>query len=88
MKRLLIGLLPVTLALAPASGWACAACFGQDSGPMAQGMNAGILSLLGIIIVTLLSVAGFFIYLSRKSARPVAAPAARPVLTPSPVAAD
>ena len=53
--------------LAPRSAWACAACFGQDSGPMAQGMNWGILSLLGIIVSVLVSVAGFFVYLARRS---------------------
>lgn len=54
--------------LAPRSAWACAACFGQDSGPMAQGMNWGIFSLLGIIVSVLVSVAGFFVYLARRSA--------------------
>jgi hypothetical protein len=47
---------------------ACAACYGQDSGPMAQGMNWGILSLLVIIVSVLASVAGFFIYLANRSA--------------------
>lgn len=53
--------------LAPRSSWACAACFGQDSGPMAQGMNWGIFSLLGIIVSVLAGVAGFFVYLARRS---------------------
>jgi len=51
----------------PAAARACAACYGQDTGPMAQGMNWGILSLLGIILLVLGSVAGFFIYLARRS---------------------
>lgn len=47
---------------------ACAACYGQDSGPMAQGMNWGILSLLAIIVSVLVGVAGFFVYLANRSA--------------------
>lgn len=35
---------------------------------MAQGMNWGILSLLGIIVSVLVGVAGFFIYLANRSA--------------------
>lgn len=46
---------------------ACAACYGQDSGPMAQGMNWGIFSLLGIIISVLVGIAGFFIYLANRT---------------------
>ena len=52
----------------PASARACAACFGQSDGPMAQGMNWGIFSLLGIVALVLGGVAGFFVFLARKSA--------------------
>ena len=34
---------------------------------MAQGMNMGIFSLLAVIVSVLAGVAGFFIYLARKS---------------------
>ncbi len=47
---------------------ACAACFGQSDSALAQGMNWGILSLLGMIVLVLGGVAGFFIYLARKTA--------------------
>ena len=47
---------------------ACAACYGQSDAPMAHGMNWGIMSLLGIIGMVLASVAGFFVYLARRSA--------------------
>jgi hypothetical protein len=53
--------------LTPSSALACAACFGQDSGPMAQGMNWGILSLLGVIVSVLITVAAFFVFLARRS---------------------
>ncbi len=65
-------------AVQPRELWACAACYGQDSGPMAQGMNWGILSLLAIIVSVLVGVAGFFIYLANRSAHlaPTAVPPA------------
>ena len=59
----------VLLATMPARPvWACAACYGQSDAPMAQGMNWGILSLLGIIGLVLGGVAGFFVYLARRAA--------------------
>jgi heme/copper-type cytochrome/quinol oxidase subunit 2 len=60
--------LVLALALQPRLVLACAACYGQDSGPMAQGMNWGIFSLLGIIVFVLGGVAGFFVYLANRSA--------------------
>lgn len=45
----------------------CAACYGQSDSPMAAGMNWGIFSLLGFIVAVLGGVAGFFIFLSRRS---------------------
>jgi hypothetical protein len=67
-------------ALRPASLLACAACYGQSDSPMAQGMNWGILSLLGMIAMVLGGVAGFFVYLARKSAALSRLPAAEPLL--------
>ena len=51
----------VLIALHPASLWACSACYGASDSPMAKGMNAGILSLLGVVVVVLGSIGGFFI---------------------------
>ena len=45
----------------------CAACFGQSDSAMAAGMNWGIMSLLGMIIFVLGGVAGFFVFLMRRS---------------------
>lgn len=59
------GLLAV---LVPHSASACAACYGQSDSAMAAGMNWGILSLLGMIIFVLGGVAGFFVFLARRSA--------------------
>jgi heme/copper-type cytochrome/quinol oxidase subunit 2 len=75
----LLSLLVVALLGAPAGAWACAACYGASDAPMARGMNWGIFSLLGIIVVVLLAVAGFFVFLGRKAAAS-AAVAASPVM--------
>src|SRR5260221_3190431 len=55
------------LAFLPHSAWACAACYGQSDSRMAQSMNWGIFSLLGVIVLVLSGVAGFFVYLARRS---------------------
>ena len=72
-RKLLLTSLVLGLVAQPRLLWACAACYGQDSGPMAQGMNWGILSLLGIIVSVLVGVAGFFVYLANRSAHSPAA---------------
>ncbi len=48
---------------------ACAACFGASDSAMARGMNAGILSLLGVVGFVLVGVAAFFVFLVVRSAR-------------------
>lgn len=53
--------------LARGTGFACAACFGKNDGRLAQGMNLGILFLLGVVVVVLGAVALFFAYLVRRS---------------------
>lgn len=55
--------------LAPGSAWACAACYGQSDSSMAAGMNWGIMSLLGVIVFVLGGVAGFFVFLARRSVK-------------------
>ncbi len=52
----------------PATSQGCAACYGQSDSPLAAGMNWGILSLLGFIGFVLGGVAGFFLFLARRSA--------------------
>jgi hypothetical protein len=47
---------------------ACAACFGQSDSPLAAGMNWGIFSLLGTILVVLGGVAAFFVFLAKRAA--------------------
>ena len=48
---------------------ACASCFGESDSTMAEGMNAGVLTLLIIVGGTLAAIAGFFIYLIRRGTR-------------------
>jgi hypothetical protein len=56
------------LAAAPVKSLACAACYGANvDSPMANGMNWGIFTLLGVIVPVLGGFAAFFIYLIHKS---------------------
>jgi hypothetical protein len=69
MRGLLI--LPVVFAavsVAPRAQ-ACATCFGASDAPMAQGLNLGILSLLGVVGCVLVAIASFFVVLATRSAR-------------------
>ena len=54
---------------------ACATCFGASDSPMAQGMNWGIFTLLVVITSVLALIAGFFIFLARRSAQMAASSA-------------
>ena len=53
---------------APETALACAACFGRSDSKLAEGMNWGIFSLLGVVIFVLGWVAAFFIYLAKRAA--------------------
>jgi len=61
-------LLPVALvALAPTHVLACATCYGANiDSPMADGMNWGIFTLLGVIGTVLATFLTFLIYIIRK----------------------
>ncbi len=49
--------------------FACASCFGESDSAMAEGMNAGVLTLLIIVGGTLAAIAAFFIYLICRGSR-------------------
>jgi len=51
------------------SAHACATCYGASDSPLAQGMNWGIATLLGVIGSVLAVVVGFFVHLGVRSAR-------------------
>jgi hypothetical protein len=66
--KLLVATALGAVALHPASLFACAACYGASDSPMAKGMNWGILSLLGVVVMVLGSLASFFVFLGKKAA--------------------
>jgi hypothetical protein len=55
-------------ALAPSPLFACAACYGKSDSPLAQGMNWGIFTLMGVIVTVLATIASFFVYIIRREA--------------------
>jgi len=58
----------VMAAFFPAPVFACAACYGRSSDPLAHGMNWGIFTLLGIVVLMLSTIATFFFVLMRRAA--------------------
>ena len=63
---LLAGLLPVRVL-------ACAACYGASDSPLAEGMNWGIFTLLGVVGTVLTCFLVFFVHIVRKSEAATAA---------------
>ena len=59
--------LAVAAAAAPSSLQACAACTGKSDGLLAQGMNWGIVTLLGFILSVLSCLAVFFVHVARRT---------------------
>jgi hypothetical protein len=68
IRKLFIILAGGAVLAAPARALACAACFGASDSPLAEGMNWGILVLLGVIGCVLAAITAFFIFIARKSA--------------------
>jgi threonine/homoserine/homoserine lactone efflux protein len=46
---------------------ACATCFGQSDSPLAKGMNAGIFTLLVVVMLMWSAIAAFVVHLIRRS---------------------
>jgi hypothetical protein len=69
MRFILAGLV-ISLALQAQSLFACAACYAKlnEPSPLAEGMNWGIFSLLGVIVCVLGGIATFAIFLAKRSA--------------------
>jgi hypothetical protein len=81
MRKLgLAGLLVAGTLGRPAELLACTVCLGNTHSSLRDGMNAGILALLGFATFMIVSFAVFFIYLARTARRASAAEAgfARP----------
>lgn len=49
------------------SAFACATCYGASDSPLAQGMNWGIMVLLGFVGIVLSIVTAFFVYIARRA---------------------
>ena len=68
VQRLFVPAATAVAVAACPSALACATCYGQSDSLMAQGMNWGIMVLLGFIGVVLSGVTAFFVVVARKSA--------------------
>lgn len=53
--------------LLPSQALACATCYGASDSPMAQGMNWGIMTLLGVIFSVLTGIVAFFVHVGIRS---------------------
>ncbi len=67
MRRFKTLLCPVVMACAANAAVACPVCFGKSDSPMAQGVNAGIFVMLGVVGCVLAGASVFFVYLARKA---------------------
>ncbi len=65
----LLWLVTVFVVAAKASALACATCYGASDSPLAQGMNWGIATLLGVIGAVLAGVVAFFVHVGVRSAK-------------------
>jgi hypothetical protein len=58
---------------------ACAACYGKSDSPLANGMNWGIFTLLGVVLTVLSCFALFFVHVMRGELKPPADHPEKPV---------
>lgn len=81
MMSLLKSVLTVALVMVAPSLFACAACAGGKTDEnLAQGMNAGIFVLLGVIVFVLAGVASVGIYIVRRTSRLAESTGTQPAL--------
>ncbi len=67
--RTSLGLILVLIAGPATPALGCTACFGQSNSEMAQGMNWGIYTLLGVIGIVLVCIASAFVVVGRRFSR-------------------
>lgn len=53
----------------PTTALACPVCFGAAEGPMAEGVNNGILTLLGVVLVVQFGFVALFVGIWRRTRR-------------------
>lgn len=71
LKKTILLAVPALMLSKTATAFACAACYGKSDAPMAQGMNWGIMVLLGVIGMVLTGITGFFVYVAKRPGLPV-----------------
>jgi hypothetical protein len=64
-----IALLICLAVVASSPAFACATCYGASDSPLAQGMNWGILVLLGFVGAVMTGIVAFFIHVGRNSGK-------------------
>jgi hypothetical protein len=64
----LIALFGVAAFFAPTAARACAVCFGNSDSQLSQGMLAGVLVLLFVVLAVLGGFVALFVHLARRSA--------------------
>lgn len=69
LKTFTAALLTALFATSANNVSACAACYGKSDSAMAQGMNWGIMVLLGVIVMVLTGITTFFVYIAKKTAK-------------------
>ena len=67
-RRLVLAFVLLALAL-PSAGFACSVCYGDSDSTMAQGMNNGILVLLGVVGVVQGGLVALFLSIRRRARR-------------------
>jgi hypothetical protein len=67
VRNVLRSIATTALVAVPRAAIACPVCFGQSDSPLAQGVNMGVLFLLGTITAVLIGFASFMIYLARRA---------------------
>jgi hypothetical protein len=77
-QKWIVVLVTLALGVVPVSAEACAVCFGQPDSKLAQGMNMGVLALLGVVSGVLVGFAAFFVFLARRAAGVTSRSAGRP----------
>ncbi len=69
VKRLTVAVIALVMTLLPQALLACTVCAGDKNSQMGKAADAGVLTLLLIIMAVLAGVATFFIYIVRRTAR-------------------
>lgn len=69
LNAALAALIGVVALLSAQPALACAVCYGEPGSPMALGVQAGVLVLLGVVSVVLVGVASLLIFWMRRASR-------------------